>query len=417
MYREAVRVLLATTGSTGDVQPFFALGRRLLAAGHEVRLAASDNFAVRSEALGVPFVAVGPPFDPEQINRAFVRILAERNPMRQLALVIDAIADLEREAVPALMDLSRQVDVVVYAPLFVAAVAAARAVGTRHVSAHFAPIHRASGYGPTGANLGAWANRAAWWLVARMLRRATDAPLNAIVAAAGLPSWRDILLDASHSRLLDLVCVSPSVIAKDPTWGAETRVSGFWFLDEPDFSPDPELEDFVREQAPVVIGFGSMTGLDSAGMTRTLLEAVDGLDRHVVIQSGWAGLGATDLPANVRVAGFVPHAWLFDRAACVVHHGGAGTTGAAMRAGVPQCVVWHLGDQPVWGRMVAMLGLGPSPREHRKLTARWLRGAIERMLSDRAMVDRARLLGAKIRAEDGLGEAVRAIEQACQASP
>src|SRR5678815_4085551 len=146
-----------------------------------------------------------------------------------------------------------------------------------------------------------------------------------------------------------------------------------------------------------------MMGFDAKKTIEIILEAARGLDRRVVVQSGWAGLAAGDVPKNVHVASFVPHDWLFSRAACVVHHGGAGTTAAAMRAGVPQTIVWHLGDQPVWGKRVAQLGVGLAPRSHHDLDAAWLRKTIERMTSDEAMKARAAELGAAIAKEDGLG--------------
>jgi sterol 3beta-glucosyltransferase len=157
----------------------------------------------------------------------------------------------------------------------------------------------------------------------------------------------------------------------------------------------------------VVIGFGSMTGLDADAITNTVLRAVDGLPRRVVLLSGWAGLGQATLPKHVRAFGFVPHGWLFPRAACIVHHGGAGTTAAAFRAGVPQVVVWHLGDQPVWGEKVAELGVGPACISHKKLSAPWLRARIDTMLRDPQLRARATTLGELIRSEDGLGNAAR----------
>ncbi|HRG98501.1 MAG TPA: glycosyltransferase [Polyangiaceae bacterium] len=434
------KILIASTGSNGDVLPFFGLAQRLRAAGHDVLVAASDNYAPPARALGLPFAIVGPPWDEAQLRVTFERILAEKAPLAQLARVIEAIVESERAAVAELRALSREVDVVVYPPLFVAAVAAARAEGTPHISVHFAPIHRGTGYGPTGDDLGELLNTAAWWLGARLLRRTTDAPLNTIVREAGLAPWTDILLEASHSTLLDIVAVSPHVMTKDPGWHSQTVVTGYWFVDESDFRPDPALAAFMRttspaargrhrptfapsgltsrfmaEEPPVVIGFGSMMGLDAARTTATILEVASGLGRRVVLQSGWAGLGASELPANVHVAPYVPHSWLFERAACVVHHGGAGTTAAAFRAGVPQTIVWHLGDQPVWGKRVADLGVGLTPCVHRDLDARWLHATIDRMLRDRVMQARARALGRAVREEDGLGEAVTAIERAMRA--
>jgi len=242
------------------------------------------------------------------------------------------------------------------------------------------------------------------------MRRATDAKLNTIVHAAGLAPWRDIIFKAANSTWLDLVAVSPAVCPLDPAWPASTRVVGYWFLDEPNFVVDEGLRSFVGDDKPVVLGFGSMHGFDSEATTRMLFEAVRGLPKKVVVQAGWAGLGLGDVPPNVFLAKFVPHSWLFERASCVVHHGGAGTTAAALRAGVPQTIAWHLGDQPSWGRRVELLGVGPKTLSFKKLTSKWLRARLETMLSDATMQDEARVLGSRIRGEDGVAKAAELLE-------
>jgi UDP:flavonoid glycosyltransferase YjiC (YdhE family) len=102
--------------------------------------------------------------------------------------------------------------------------------------------------------------------------------------------------------------------------------------------------------------------------------------------------------------------WLFPRVAAVVHHGGAGTTAAGLRAGVPSVLVPHFGDHAFWGRQVKRLGLGPEPIPRQRLTAEKLRAAIASAVTDEPMRARAAALGARIRTEDGLGQAIEAIE-------
>jgi sterol 3beta-glucosyltransferase len=417
-----MRVLIYTIGSEGDVQPYLALAKRLLAAGHDATLATNERCATRAAAVGVPFTPVGLPFDEAQLEPLYARLLAktpatfptpDKNLLQQLTFIIEALEQEQRAAVPQLMALARESDVVVYSSLCVAAAAAARAVGTPHVSVHHSwPVHRARGYSPANVDLGRLGNALAWSLAGWMIRRATDERLNTIVAAAGLPPWRDILLDASHSRLLDLLPVSPLVLPHDPLLGPACRTTGYWFLEEPEFVPPDDLAAFVADEPPVVIGFGSMTGFDARATTMRLLEAVRGLGRRVILQSGWAGLAATQLPPNILVTGFVPHGWLYARAACVVHHGGAGTTAAVFRAGIPQAVVWHQTGQFEWGRKVVQLGVGPPSCAYHALSAGWLRRTIDRLLADDGMTTRARALGAAIRSEDGTGVAVHAIEAA-----
>jgi sterol 3beta-glucosyltransferase len=125
-----------------------------------------------------------------------------------------------------------------------------------------------------------------------------------------------------------------------------------------------------------------------------------------LLLSGWGGLKAFDLPKNVFAIERAPHDWLFPRMAGVVHHGGAGTTAAVLRAGKPMLITPFMGDQPFWGRRVYKLGLGPEPIPQTALTVEKLAAAIEKLANDPEMARRAVKIGEKIRAEDGIANAV-----------
>lgn len=158
------------------------------------------------------------------------------------------------------------------------------------------------------------------------------------------------------------------------------------------------------EEPPVYLGFGSMPTDDPERVVRTFVEALQHVGRRGVISSGWAQLHAYDLPDTVLAVGEVPHSWLFPRMAAAVHHGGAGTTAAAFRAGVPQVVVPHIADQPFWGRRVHELGVGAAPFHRKNLGVDRLVAALEVALAPGAS-SAAYELGERIRAEDGVGDA------------
>ncbi len=409
-----MRALLTTAGSEGDVQPFLALAQRLQRDGHDVVIAAADRYRPRAAQLGIAYEIIGDPWSDAIMKENFTKMLAESQPLKQLKQLVTLLEDEERRCALQLRELAKDWDVVLYPPMHVAAPAAARSIGKPHVSVHLAPLHRARNLSPTGASYGRLINALMWSVAGSMIRKTTDASLNAVVTSLGLPPWRDVLLSASHSELLDLVAVSPAVLDRDPLFKPQTLITGYWFVDEPTFTPPPELEAFLQGEPPIVIGFGSMMGFDATAMTHIVLDALRGLERKVVLQSGWAGLGDLELPANVMRVGFVPHAWLHARAACVVHHGGAGTTASVLRAGVPQAIVWHLGDQPMWGKQMQRLGVAPAARFHKKLDADWLRCTLQQLTSDTNMRAKAKALGETIRAEDGTGVAVRALEAVMQ---
>ena len=408
-----MRVLITTTGSTGDLVPFLALGRRLLDDGHDVHIAAQDEHAERCEGAGVPFASIGVTDQVyERIRELMPQILAERNFIKEERLVIEQTVEIQRFALPALRALAREADLVVHSALAIGGAVAARSEGVPDVSVtHTWPPERTRAYTPSNINRGRVLNGLAWSLARRAVGRATDPPLNAVVTAAGLAPWRNILFEARRSTLLDLIPISPTVLPPAPRVGPVTRSTGYWFLDEPGYSPPPDLDDFLAGTPPLVIGFGSTTGHDWHMLAMTVAEAVRGLGHPVVVQGDFLGAAGVDLGANVFLAGRIPYDWLFARAIGVVHHGGVGTTAAAFRAGIPQAIVSYQGDQPQWGRRVAQLGVGPAHCPHECLDTAWLAKALRSLAQDVAMAERARLLGIAVRAECGTGQAVHAMEK------
>jgi UDP:flavonoid glycosyltransferase YjiC (YdhE family) len=154
-----------------------------------------------------------------------------------------------------------------------------------------------------------------------------------------------------------------------------------------------------------------MSNRDPEETADLILRALSLAGQRAVILSGWGGFRQTDLPDTVMVMKSAPHDWLFARAAAVVHHGGAGTTAASLRSGVPTAVVPFFGDQPFWGRRVADLGVGPEPMSRRRLTAEQLARAIKEMVYNQTMRQRAASLGAAIRAENGVAQAAALLQK------
>jgi sterol 3beta-glucosyltransferase len=407
----ALRIAVATMGSMGDVQPYLALTRALRARGHDAFVVSGGMWAERVRAVGLPFRDSGNPATAEFHERMLREVLAEGNQARQLSIIYDTLADDFCTAMPVTRRAIADADLVVSHVVDMGSLAAAEAEGKPLVTVHVFPgFLRTRDSNPTGVRLGRWGDALVWALLGRVVRKRTDHTLNRIFGAAGIEARRDVLLGANDRAARILLAISPSLLARDSLWDERVCLTGYWFLDESERPPEPALERFVQEGEPkVVVTLGSMTGFNAATVMRAIVEGLNG--RRAVVQAGAAGLGASEpVPDNIHVAGFVPHAWLFSRAACVVHHGGAGTTAAAMRAGVPQIIVWHLGDQVAWGRLVAQKGLGPKPLAHGKLTGRWLRATLDRVLADGPMRARARAQAEVLAGERGLDAAVIAIE-------
>ena len=407
-----MRICVTTFGSEGDIHPYLALAAGLRDAGHEVVFASIDRYAEKARALGLTYVTVGRPWVDRPAAEAALAF-KERNPAKQAGMFTRLLEEDLAAMVPGLLEVTANVDLVVSHAFNVAGTAAARVRQKPLVVGHlFHNTLRQQRSSPLGTHLGRLGNALMWRVAEAMTRRYTDPPLNRAVVAAGLTPWRDILFRSGHSERLNLVAISPSVVPPDPLWEGRYQLTGYWFTPPSNFTPDAQLASFVEGERPVVVTFGSMAGTDPREQTAQVVEALRRTGRKAILQAGWGNLGEGELPPNVLRVGFVPHDWLFARAACVVHHGGAGTVAATLRAGVPSVVVWHMGDQPVWGRILERHGVAPRAIAHTQLSAERLGQALTRVLGDGGFSQRAGELARTLRQEDGVTTAVRAIENA-----
>jgi sterol 3beta-glucosyltransferase len=226
-----------------------------------------------------------------------------------------------------------------------------------------------------------------------------------------LGRFPDLFTRADGSPVPILYPYSAHLLPVPSDFPPHAHVTGYWFLDHAAaWQPDPALVQFLEAGAPpVYIGFGSIGGRGGQQRTSIILDALEQSGQRGLLASGWGGLNASDLPAHVFMVESVPHDWLFPQVAAVVHHGGAGTTAAGLRAGKPTIICPFFGDQPFWGRLVYQRGVGPQPIPQNRLTADRLAAAIKTAVEDQAMQQRAADLGAKIRAEDGIARAIQII--------
>jgi UDP:flavonoid glycosyltransferase YjiC (YdhE family) len=218
-----------------------------------------------------------------------------------------------------------------------------------------------------------------------------------------------------HGRAVPLLYgYSPTVVPKPSDWDEHAHVTGYWFLDHaPDWQPPAGLVDFLESGSPpVYVGFGSLVSGGAEKASRVVLDALRQSGQRGVLATGWGGLGPSDLPGEVYATESVPHDWLFPRMAAVAHHGGAGTTGAGLRAGVPSIILPFSKDQPFWARRVEALGAGPAPIPRKRLTAGRLAQAMHVAVTDESIRERSAALGEAIRGENGVGNAVRVVNQA-----
>jgi len=210
-----------------------------------------------------------------------------------------------------------------------------------------------------------------------------------------------------------LFAYSEHVVPRPDDWGAHIHVTGFWWLDAPAHWQAPtELLRFLDQgDAPVYVGFGSLSGNDNYQyMVRTAVDALRQCGQRAIVVTAWGELKGLELPPTVFAIKNVPHDWLFPHVKAVIHHGGAGTTAAGLRAGCPSIIVPYFADQPFWGRRVAALGAGSKPIPQKSVTSEKLAEAICLVTTDPSIRNNASILGEKLRAEDGAKKAVALLE-------
>ncbi|MEG6509205.1 glycosyltransferase [Methyloligella sp. 2.7D] len=424
-----MRILILTYGSRGDVQPFEALGKGLTHAGHDVTLATSARFADFVTAQGLGFAPMNDDLlallDTDQgrdlienTNNLFQVVKRSFQMMRQVRPTQHALLREGWAAAEAM-----QPDIIVFHPKSYGGLFYAEKLGIPAVLAlpipMMVPTATRPNLGFPKLKLGGWYNRMTYRLVTWLTGLSAKGPVNAWRAANGLPALKRfrLLHDAAGAPVPVLHPISRYVMPEPKDWPPSAHMTGYWFLDEAeDWSPPPALEAFLKAgPAPVYIGFGSMAGRDPGRLGRIVVEALRRTNLRAVIATGWGGLKADSLPETVLQIEQAPHDWLFPQLAAIVHHGGAGTTAAALRAGKPSVIIPFFGDQPFWGCQMQALGVSAAPIPQKTLTADNLAAALHQVTGDEEMARKTKALAKKIRREDGVAKAVSLIEAAASA--
>jgi vancomycin aglycone glucosyltransferase len=390
-----LNVLIAVQGTHGDVHPMLALARYLLRAGHRVRLAAPPDFAAECNATGAECVVLGPDMHALLAESATALERGGLDLVRRVREWARTTVDEQFRVLPHAVD---GMDFVLSAgPVFAAASAAELA----HVPFRF--VAYAPAMLPAAAHTPAflpfqtrrrWLNRLLWRSCASVLDLIARREINRARGRLGLREVATLRTQLLSERPL-LAADAPLASAPHD---CELPFDQIRCLHPFDGDPLPDtLERFLEcGPAPIYIGFGSIPDPRPQTTTQKLLTAIERNGCRAILSRGWAGLGDGLLSERVLAIGSVSHARLFPRCALIVHHGGAGTTHTAARAGVPQLLVPHLADQYYFARRVEELGVGRPAIARRKLTADVLLRRWRETLEDGALALRARELGERL---------------------
>ena len=421
-----MNVLIVTLGSRGDVQPCVALGKGLKNAGHEVTICTSELFQPFITAQGLHYVPMNNQLmqlmDSDMGRDAMENTHNLWGTIRTTIKLFSQVKTMYRQT---LQDVWQTTQAVKPNLLILASKAAfmAESIADKQkiplVIAlpfpQFVPTVQSPALGFPDWPLGHWYNRFTYWIVHTAIGLYGGIPnefRRKVLQLPPKPKRMGLLHRADGSPIPVLHCYSQQVVPRPTDWPESAHVSGYWFLEQQaSWQPPEDLKAFLEKgQPPIYIGFGSISGRQPQRLAKVVIEALQATNQRGILATGWGGLQANDLPKTVFQLDQAPHDWLFPKVSAVIHHGGAGTTAAGLRAGRPTLICPFFGDQPFWGNQIYTLGVGPKPIPQKQLTTSKLAVAMHELVSNQTMRRNAETLGEKIRAEDGVGNAISILE-------
>ena len=409
-------VVIVTVGSRGDVQPYVALGAGLREAGFRVRLACPKGFGKLVTGSGLDYVA----FDnlsndlleseEGQIStKPGVSLVRQLGAFRRLARNAEGFFD---NVLAGTWDACRDADAIVVGPHCFGGPHIAERLGVPCFWALMYPVTTTATHPiffvPPHWRLGTAFNRLSYFVARRFVWRLKGRLINRFRRRLDLPplGYRGLWQRASATPVL--YAYSSALIPRPTDWPDRAHVTGFWFLDQQlSWSPSDALIDFLRAgPRPLFIGLGGITARDRTRFEDVLFEALALAGLRAVVTGGWDYLQGRKLPPEVHRLSEVPFEWLFPRLLGAVHHGGAGTTALALRAGLPSLIIPGFIDQPFYADRVRAAGCGPRPRMAHQWTPVSLAGALRALAEDGGLRQRAEAMAAVLRQEDGVRNAV-----------
>lgn len=428
------RIVLTTFGSLGDLHPYLAIGLRLRQRGHEAIVATSACYQEKVESLGLAFRPVRPDSDKVRDPEAMRRYMDPRRGTWRIIreLVVPALRDSYEDTRAA----AAGADLLVSHPLTAFATRlVAEKTRTPWVSTMITPLGFFSAYDLPAVMLAPvllarlrFLGPRFWRPALRLLKRLSRfpaAPWYRLRDELGLPPAPEINpLTDSHSPALVLALFSEQLAARQPDWPPQTVVTGFPLFDrdqggsaQEGILPPGLVEFFESGSPPIVFTLGISSAMVAGQFFEESIRVAKKLGRRALLVTGKIDANRpASLPDGMAVCDYAPFSEIFPRAAVIVHHGGIGTTGLAMRAGRPALVVYCSHDQPDNAARIARLGLGRALAQ-RSYRASRVERELRRLLDEPGYMARAEEVGRHVRQEDGAGRACDAIEAICGGSP
>ncbi|MCX8131996.1 MAG: glycosyltransferase [Clostridia bacterium] len=408
-------ITILCSGSRGDIQPYIALAQQLKKLGKDIRITGSKSFEGFIRSYGIDVYPIEADIETLNVDPKLLKAAGSSdNPLKML-LTFNKMKKYGVYMVNDYYSACEGSELIIYHPGCTIGYFAAQKFGIPSVLASPFPMHKTKEYlsvvmyGKTQSNI--LTKKVSYAMIQGMLWMASKNSVKGfwkkrfgeVPDNFGCPFERHT--DKTHPAI---VSCSNFVFKKPDDWNENIHQNGYWFVEEAiDYSPSDELAAFLSTgEKPVYIGFGSMTSIEKHdGLAEMAAEAIIKSGKRGII----CGMGKpANLPKNIIAIDSIPHSWLFERVSAVCHHGGAGTTAAGFKAGIPSIVIPFSNDQFAWAHRAYDLGVAAKPIPKKELSADKLADAISFALTDK-IVANAKALGKNIAAENGAMECAEII--------
>jgi sterol 3beta-glucosyltransferase len=413
MFQGGFMITILCSGSRGDYQPYLALAQALKNSSQAIRIVGGESFRELINDYGFEFYPLSIDYLSADIDPALIQAAqSSDNPLKML-LTFNKMKNYVTGLTTEMYQACIGSDLIIYHPGCAIGYFAGRDLGIPSILAAPFPMHRTKSiaslitygrkYLPTSLSYTLLQNML--WMAGKTGIKAFYQTTHGTLPTDFNPPFETV--DQQHPAIISC---SNYVFPRPNDWNAHIHQEGYWFLEEPQpYIPDQDLQAFITNgQKPIYIGFGSVfDARDQAATIQIIIDALAITNQRAII----SGMGKTEqLPSNIFAVNNIPHSWLFEQVSLVVHHGGAGTTAAGFKAGVPSIIIPFSNDQFAWAHRAYDLGVAPTVFYRKQLNAKKLAKAINEALSEQ-IINNAQQLAAKIALENGAATCAQVIIQ------
>ncbi|HEV7736474.1 MAG TPA: glycosyltransferase [Chlamydiales bacterium] len=413
-----MKVAILTLGSQGDIRPFVALSLALQAEKHYVIIATNPENEKYCQQHGIPFCAL------EGDLAACIKKNRDEQPnlgkIKVVRTLIRSSFEALREQFKSLNRLLHNMDAVFYHPGVFTARHVIEARKIPSIGIYFQPEIPSKYYSccllPPNLPLKKWSNLAGHYVIAQLFWTPFRKIINEWRANNGLTKL-GVLAPLSYppfKAVPIVIAASSELIPPAPDWPSNAHVAGFLQLSQSDWVPSPSLLKYLRSgPPPMYVGFGSLTENCDEKMSDVLIKTLEKLPERVLLCGPFKHINKNSLPPNIEFIESAPHAWLFPQMKAIVHHGGAGTTHAALMAGKPTLAIPFIVDQFHWGEKIHEMNVGPKPLPASQFTEEGFSRSLDELLNILSYALFAKALSEKMQQENSAKKIIQIFHEHC----